>query len=282
MADQDSDLREREDEDGDDVVEGAGGDSANGDDDFERNDRIVEAILLTADAPVSPGRLLGLFKGLSGHEIRQAIDDLNGRYEAGGHAMRIIEIAGGFQLSTLAEFGPWVRKFHDRGHVRLSQAALETLAIIAFKQPVTRIEVDNVRGVDSGGVIRTLMELNMIRLVGRSEALGRPMLFGTTKEFMVHFGLKSLADLPKPKELEELLAAGASKVREVANGPSEEDATASVGDATEADLGEDEEGGEAVLDAEVDVTDVSAGWQEAEEREGLGSDADEGDRADAG
>ena len=225
MSDRDSDLREREKMDaakeGKDTELPVGGDEpqasadATGESaeaeagaDFERHRRIIEAVLLTADSPVSPGRLLGLLKGLSGRDIRKAVDELNERYEVGNHAMRIIEISGGFQLSTLKEFGPWVRKVHDRGQVRLSQAALETLSIIAFKQPVTRIEVDSVRGVDSGGVIRTLMELNMIRLVGRSEGLGRPMLFGTTKEFMVHFGLKSLADLPKPKELEELLAAG--------------------------------------------------------------------------
>ena len=225
MSERDSDLREREEMDaakeGKDSELPAGGDEpqtsadatgesteAEAGEDFERHRTIIEAVLLTADNPVSPGRLLGLLKGLSGRDIRKAVDELNERYEVGNHAMRIIEIAGGFQLSTLKEFGPWVRKVHDRGQVRLSQAALETLSIIAFKQPVTRIEVDSVRGVDSGGVIRTLMELNMIRLVGRSEGLGRPMLFGTTKEFMVHFGLKSLADLPKPKELEELLAAG--------------------------------------------------------------------------
>ncbi len=227
---EDSDLSEREieEKDGDDLpLSGEQGDNpqalpdTGGDEpqevegeDFEPNRRIIEAVLLTADVPVSPGRLLGLFTGLSGRDIRRAVDELNERYDAGEHAMRIIEISGGFQISTLKEFGPWVRKFHDRGQVRLSQAGLETLAIIAFKQPVTRIEVDSVRGVESGGVIRTLMELNMIRLVGRSEGLGRPMLFGTTKEFMVHFGLKSLADLPKPKELEELLAAGASKATE--------------------------------------------------------------------
>jgi segregation and condensation protein B len=128
--------------------------------------------------------------------------------------MTITEVAGGFQFVTLKEFGPWVRKFHDRSSVRKSQAALETLAILAFKQPVTRIEVDSIRGVDSGGVIRTLLELNMIRIVGRSEGVGRPMLFGTTREFMSHFGLKSLADLPRPKELEELLAEGERKAHE--------------------------------------------------------------------
>jgi len=175
---------------------------------------IVEAVLMTADQPVSPGKLTSLCKGSTGKDLRRAVDELNRRYVDGDHAMTITEVAGGFQFVTLKEFGPWVRKFHDRSSVRISQAALETLAILAFKQPVTRIEVDSIRGVESGGVIRTLLELNMIRIVGRSEGVGRPMLFGTTREFMSHFGLKSLADLPRPKELEELLAEGERKAHE--------------------------------------------------------------------
>ena len=172
---------------------------------------VVEAVLMTAETPVTPGQLTKLMRGITGKQLRQAVDELNDRYGEGGHAMTITEVAGGFQIVTRKEYGPWLRKFHDRSHVRLSQAALETLAIIAFKQPVTRIEVDNVRGVESSGVVRNLMELNLIRIVGRSEGVGRPMLFGTTRDFMTHFGLRSLADLPKPKELEELLAEGERK-----------------------------------------------------------------------
>ena len=213
---------------------------------------IVEAILVTAEEPVSPGRLLGVLKGLNGKDIRQAIDDLNGRYDRGGHAMTIREVAGGYQLATRKEFGAWVRKLHDRGPVRLSQAALETLAVIAFKQPVTRVEIDSIRGVDSAGVVRHLLELNLVRIVGRSEGLGRPMLFGTTKEFMTHFGLKSLADLPKPRELEELLAEGQQKALDL-----------SAGDAVELDGEAD--GDVPKADGNVPETD---GGSEAEESEG--------------
>lgn len=179
----------------------------------EKARAIVEAVLLTADVPVTPGRLVSLIgKGYNGRDIREAIDALNERYEGGGHGFSIIEVAGGFQLATRQEYGPWLRKFHnDPNQIRLSPAALEVLAIVAFKQPVTRIEVDNIRGVNSGGVLHTLMELSMVRIVGRSEGIGKPMLLGTTREFLVHFGLKTLVDLPKPKELEELLAAGANK-----------------------------------------------------------------------
>lgn len=177
----------------------------------------IEAILLTSSEPVSPGRLLGGL-GLTGRDVREAVDGLNRQYEEGGHAIRVAEAAGGFQLVTAEAFAPWVRRFQDRGPVRLTQAGLETLALVAFKQPVTRAEIDSVRGVDSAGVLRTLLEVDMVRIVGRSEGIGRPMLFGTTREFLVHFGLKGLSDLPKPKELEELLAEGARR-QAVAAGP---------------------------------------------------------------
>ena len=117
------------------------------DNDPEKVRGIVEAVLMTSDTPVPPGKLQALIKGVNGRDLRRAVDALNETYSQGDHAMRITEVAGGFQIVTLREFGPWVRKFHDRGPVRLSQAALETLAIIAFKQPVTRIEVASVRGV---------------------------------------------------------------------------------------------------------------------------------------
>ena len=190
---------------------------------------IIEAILLSSSEPVSPGRLLGVLKGLTGREVREAVDGLNKQYEAGNHAIRIAEVAGGFQLETAAEFASWVRRFQDRGPVRLTQAGLETLALVAFKQPVTRAEIDNVRGVDSAGVLRTLLEVDMVRIVGRSDGLGRPMLFGTTKEFLVHFGLKGVTDLPKPKELEQLLAEGARKQAIAAGG----DETAAPGSGDE-------------------------------------------------
>ena len=201
---------------------------------------------MTSDTPVTPGKLQALIKNVNGRDLRVAVDELNEIYLQGGHAMLITEIAGGFQIVTRKEFGPWVRKFHDRSQVRLSQAALETLAIIAFKQPVTRVEVDSVRGVDSGGVLRTLMELNMIRIVGRSEGVGRPMLFGTTRDFMTHFGLRSLADLPKPRELEELLAEGERKaqaaVGAAGRGTPEDDGLPTAGESVDADAGDADAG----------------------------------------
>ncbi|MFH1570162.1 MAG: SMC-Scp complex subunit ScpB [Gemmatimonadota bacterium] len=275
--------------------------------DSEKVRAIVEAILMTADAPVNPGRLQSLLKGSNGRDIRQAVDELNERYHAGGHAMSIVEVAGGFLVATRREYGPWVRKFHDRGQVRLSQAALETLAIVAFKQPITRVEIDSIRGVDSGGVIRTLLELSMLRIVGRSEGVGRPMLFGTTREFMTHFGLKSLADLPKPKELEELLAEGERQHR-AASGEAPEgllaedeaDGTVGAGDGTDDDIlgvaaaddtggdgsgGSDVWGDEAAPPAGGDLTAVLGETPEPDTEPGSSEDTDgegEGEPAEAG
>ena len=173
---------------------------------------IIEAILMSASEPVTPGRLVHMLSGYNGRDIRELIDALNAQYEDAGHGIVAVEIAGGFQLASRQEYSPWLRKYHKTSNqVRLSQAGLEALSIVAFKQPVTRIEIDQIRGVNSGGVLHTLMEVNMVRIVGRSEGIGKPMLFGTTREFLVHFGLKGLSDLPKPKELEELLAEGQHK-----------------------------------------------------------------------
>ena len=175
--------------------------------DLDRVRSVIEAVLVTADTPVTPGRLTALFDGLNGKDVRNAVDLLNECYDKAGSAFTIVEIGGGFQLASRQEFGPWVRKYHGgKDQVRLSQAALETLSIIAFKQPITRVEVDSIRGVNSSGVMRHLHEHGLVRISGRSEGIGKPMLFGTTREFLLHFGLKSLADLPKPRELEELLA----------------------------------------------------------------------------
>ena len=174
---------------------------------------IVEAVLLTATDPISSSRLVALFDDYNGRDVRGFVDELNKEYSQGGRSFSIIEIGGGFQIATREDFGPWLRKFHNNpNEIRLSQAALESLAIVAFKQPITRIEIDAIRGVNSGGVMQTLMELKMVRIVGRSEGVGKPMLFGTTRDFLIHFGLKSLVELPKAKEIEELLASDDNKV----------------------------------------------------------------------
>ena len=160
----------------------------------------VEALLIGSDRPLTEARiaeLLGLPAKGATKTIGAAINDLNGTYEQSQRAFRIDRLAGGWQILTLPAFGPALHRLHtDRQHSRLSQPALETLAIIAYRQPIMRAEVEAIRGVASGEVLRGLMERRLIKIVGRAEELGRPMLYGTTKEFLKVFGLSAVDDLP--------------------------------------------------------------------------------------
>ena len=175
-------------------------------DEAARNRGIVEALLVAADEPLSASRIASVLNDAGAKEVRDFVDDLNSEYVNTGRSFGITEVAGGFQLMVHAGFGPWVRRlFRDRSTARLSQASLETLAIVAFKQPIIRAEVEHIRGVNIDGVMRSLMEKGLIRIAGRSEAPGRPLLYGTTREFLKHFGLKTLSDLPKLRELEDLV-----------------------------------------------------------------------------
>lgn len=160
----------------------------------------VEALLLSTDRPMTDKRLADLI-GLDGpdanRQIRQAIDDLNEAYEKTGRSFRIESVAGGWQVLTLSEFGPLLARMQaDRQQSRLSQAALETLSIVAYRQPIMRAEIEAIRGVACGEVLRSLMERRLVKIAGRAEELGRPMLYGTTRQFLKVFGLASLDDLP--------------------------------------------------------------------------------------
>lgn len=168
---------------------------------------LVEALLFSSDAPVPAARLAELSRAARG-DVLEAIDRLNMFYAESSRAFRVVEIAGGFQLVTTPEVAPFLSKLHaERVPTRLSRAALETLAIVAFKQPVTRAEIDAIRGVSaSDRVLRHLLDRRAIRIAGRAEAPGRPLLYGTTREFLEYFGLGSLGDLPRTEELEALLA----------------------------------------------------------------------------
>jgi segregation and condensation protein B len=167
----------------------------------------VEALLFTCEAPLPAPRIAEI-TGLSRGEVLEAIDRLNVAYADTGRSFRVASVALGFRLVTNPEFAPILSKLHaERMPTRLSRAALETLAIIAFKQPVTRAEIDAIRGVSaSDRVLRHLLERKAIRIAGRAEAPGRPLLYGTTREFLEYFGLSSLADLPRSEELDALLA----------------------------------------------------------------------------
>ena len=136
----------------------------------------------------------------------QALEEMQADYARDGRGLQLVEVAGGYQITTRPEYHDWVRELLDpRTPTRLSIQALETLAVIAYKQPVTLPEIIDLRGVKSGGVIKTLLEKRLIRITGRKEVVGRPMLYGTTKEFLLQFGLKDLAELPKIEEFAEVL-----------------------------------------------------------------------------
>jgi len=162
---------------------------------------VIEAILFASDEPLSETRIADIVE--SGvKQVRQHIDNLNERYEVNNNAFRIEQIAGGYQMLTLSPYNHWLKKLlRVRGDSKLSPAALETLAIIAYKQPVMRADIEAIRGVAAGDIIRSLCYKGLVKIVGRAEVLGRPMLYGTTKKFLELFGLNSLKDLPKIEEL---------------------------------------------------------------------------------
>ena len=162
---------------------------------------VVEAVLFASDESLTAARLADIF-GTSVKRLREHIKNLNDKYQANNNAFRIEQIAGGYQMLTLSDYNAWLKKLlRARSDTKLSPAALETLAIIAYKQPVIRADVEAIRGVQVGEVIRNLMYKGLVKIVGRAEVLGRPMLYGTTRKFLEVFGLNSLKDLPKVEEL---------------------------------------------------------------------------------
>lgn len=162
----------------------------------------VEAVLMSVDRAVSAGKIAEAL-GVEGVKmIHDAVERLNDQYSQGSRSFRIEQVAGGYQILTLPEFHPVVAALHrSKSDNKLSPAALETLAIIAYKQPILRAEIETIRGVASGEVIRALMDRHLVKIVGRAEEVGRPMLYGTTRTFLEVFGLASLKDLPHAQEL---------------------------------------------------------------------------------
>jgi segregation and condensation protein B len=167
---------------------------------------IVEAVIFAADGPVSLDQLANVIHELDKDTIAQLICKLQQEYDKAQHSFQIVEIANGFQIFTRDEYAPWIKRFYTTEiSSRLSVSALEALGIIAYKQPVTRAEVEEIRGVNSDSVIRTLMERNLIKVIGRKQAPGKPMIYATTKEFLIHFGLRDLSELPSIDEIEAML-----------------------------------------------------------------------------
>jgi len=158
----------------------------------------LEAVLFVAREPLNSRKLAHFAGLLDGTEARTLVRRLNEQFDASACAFRVEEVAGGFQLMTRTQFGPWLRRLIQIPvETRLSSPALETLSVVAYRQPVLRADVDAVRGVDCGELLRQLMERDLVRIVGRSDDLGRPYLYGTTKRFLQIFGLRHLEDLPR-------------------------------------------------------------------------------------
>jgi len=165
---------------------------------------IIESLLFVAEEPLSVDRLRQVLEPVEPAEIRRALKSLVEDYDTRQGGFLLKEVAGGFQFRTRSEYHAWVKRLVQPKPPRLSKAALETLAIIAYKQPVIRNDIERIRGVDCGGVIRMLLERNLIRVLGRQEIPGRPLIYGTTRRFLEIFDLKDLKDLPTPREMEEI------------------------------------------------------------------------------
>jgi segregation and condensation protein B len=166
---------------------------------------IVEALVFASPEPLTPKMLFKLLSDEPKDDVQAALDGLAARYEAPG-GLHLAQVAGGYQITTRPELHEWVRRlFHERSTQKLSVAALETLSVIAYRQPVTAAEVNEIRAVNASGVLSTLLERHLIKIVGRKNVVGRPFLYGTTKEFLIRFGLKDLNDLPKIEDMVQAL-----------------------------------------------------------------------------
>lgn len=237
--------------------------------------QIVEAVLFASDAPLTADEIARADEMLDEDQVEDAIQLLRAEYDDAGRSFELVEVAEGHQILTRPEFAPYLERFDNvPKSSRLSGPALEALAIIAYRQPIGRVEVEYIRGVGSSGVIRTLQDHRMVEVVGRAEGLGRPLLYGTTTHFLEHFGFKSMEDLPRPEELPIVL-------RERISLEAEGDDEAEEGAEGEAAEGDDEErpegwaGGGTVDDA------VAEAVSEMEEPGEEGGDVPEGEDDEA-
>ena len=163
---------------------------------------IIESLIFVSDTPLPLDRIQKTVPHADIHEIRSAVEILVQEHESREGGFFLKEVAGGYQFRTRPEYHEWIKNLIQPNPVRLSKAALETLAIVAYKQPIIRNDIEHIRGVDCGGIIRTLMERKLVRILGRKDIPGRPLIYATTKYFLEFFDLKDLKDLPTPKEIE--------------------------------------------------------------------------------
>ncbi len=164
---------------------------------------VVEGLVFASDAPLKAERIAEVLEVEKG-EVSRMLGELVEEYARGSRGFLLCEVAGGYQFRTRPEYAEWLRRFNRNRPFRFSRAALETMAIIAYRQPITRAEIDYLRGVDSGGVVKTLLERHLIRILGKKDVPGRPLMYGTTQQFLELFGLRELSGLPTLKEFSEL------------------------------------------------------------------------------
>jgi len=189
---------------------------------------IIESLLFVAEEPLGAERLKKILEAAA-EAIAEAVTALKADYDARQGGFYLAEVAGGYQFRTRPEYTAWIRRLVDPKPVRLSRAALETLAIIAYKQPIIRSDVEHIRGVDCGGVLRQLLERKLVRVLGRKEIAGRPLIYATTRKFLETFDRKDLKDLPTPKEIEEFGKAPLEMRGNIAIEPDEEPAAPDTG-----------------------------------------------------
>jgi segregation and condensation protein B len=207
---------------------------------------IIESLIFVSEDPLSVDRLANVLDFTDKKEIREAIRTLMDEYEARQGAFVLREVAGGYQFRTRSSYVPWIKRLLQPKPSRLSKAALETLAIIAYKQPLIRSDIEHLRGVDCGGVLRMLLERKLIRVLGRKEIPGRPLIYATTKQFLEVFDLKNLKDLPTPKEIEAL---GKSLVEEAGEDPEAEALNPEIGETPDAGAEPEADPAESEVDA---------------------------------
>lgn len=174
-------------------------------DDTQRR-QVIEALIFASNQPVSKAAIKKILDTGSDRDIEQAVQTLNSMYHEAGLSFEVVEVGGGYRFMTRSQFVPWIRKlFHGRRKPRLTRAAMETLAIIAYRQPIHRSAVEAIRGVNIDGVLHTLLERRLITITGRAKGPGRPLLYATTQEFLQYFGINDLTDLPEIREIEDIL-----------------------------------------------------------------------------
>jgi segregation and condensation protein B len=213
--------------------------------------QIVEGVLFASDAPLKAEEIARADESLDEDRVQEAVEELRILYDETGRAFQVVELGEGYQVVTRPEFAPYLERFDTVPRpTRLSGPALETLAIIAYRQPIGRIEVEYIRGVGSVGVIRTLQDRDLVEVVGRGEGLGRPLLYGTTGRFLEHFGFASLDELPRPEELPVVLRRQVPLEQLLDEESEEEEPEDGVGGPEDAENGEGPQSHEPVREPE--------------------------------